>query len=180
MSLAQGCHLFGRILYVLILFCWLACIMILLIIFNRSGWFALLSGVFGALLYCTLTLPGVLLSMRQASLAQRQARDDTAGMPVRRTTRRPTVRGILGGLLLFSLLGTAAFVGLYFLPGQGPVFALISGVLGLAFFFSLFQVNVSVLGLVLIQRGRARNPSFEGHGAPPSDGGEHEAGERTP
>ena len=117
-------------------------------------------------------------------MAQRQARDGTAGMPARRTTRpptrRPTVRGTLGGLLLFSLLGTAAFVGLYFLPGQGAVFALISGVLGFSFFFSLFLVSVSVLGLVLIHRGRARNASFEGHGAPPSDGGEHEAGERTP
>ena len=184
MSLAQGCRLFGMILYVLILFSLLACITILLIVLNRSGWFALLSGVFGALLYGTLTFPRVVLSMRQASLAQRQARDGTAGMPARRTTRpptrRPTVRGIWGGLLLFSLLGTAAFVGLYLLPGQGPVFALISGVLGLSFFFSLFQVSVSVFGLVLIQRGRARNASFEGHGAPPSDGGEHEAGERTP
>jgi len=179
MSLAQGCRLFGRILYVLILFFLLACIMILLIVLNRSGWFALLSGVFGALLYCTLTLPRVVFRMRQASLAQRQARDGTAGMHARRTIRRPTVRGTLGGLLLFSLLGTAAFVGLYFLPGQGPVFALISGVLGLSFFFSLFQVSMSVLGLVLIQRGRARNASLEGHGAPPSDGGEHEAGERT-
>ena len=83
-------------------------------------------------------------------------------------------------LLLFSLLGTAAFVGLYFLPGQGAVFALISGVLGFSFFFSLFQVSGSVLGLVLIQRGRARNASLEGHDASPSDGGEHEAGERTP
>ena len=184
MSLAQGCRLFGMILFVLILFCLLACIMMLLIVLNRSGWFALLSGVFGALLYCTLTLPRVVLRMRQASLAQRQARDGTAGMPARRTTRpptrRPTVRGTLGGLLLFSLLGTAAFVGLYFLPGQGAVFALISGVLGFSFFFSLFVVSGSVLILVLIQRGRARNPSFEGHGAPPSDGGEHEAGERTP
>ena len=185
MSLAQGCRLFGMILFVLILFFLLACIMILLIVLNRSGWFALLSGVFGALLYCTLILPRVVLRMRQASLAQRQARDATAGMPTRRTTRpptrRPTVRGTLGGLLLFSLLGTAAFVGLYFLPGQGAVFALISGVLGFSFFFSLFQVSMSVLGLVLIHRGRARNASFEGHGAPPpSDGGEHEAGERTP
>jgi hypothetical protein len=184
MSLARGCRLFGRILYMLILFFLLACIMILLTVLNRSGWFALLSGVFGALLYCTLTLPRVVFRMRQASLAQRQARDGTAGMHARRTTRpptrRPTVRGTLGGLLLFSLLGTAAFVGLYFLPGQGPVFALISGVLGLSFFFSLFQVSMSVLGLVLIQRGRARNASLEGHGAPPSDGGEHEAGERTP
>ena len=184
MSLAQGRRLFGLILSVLILFFLLACIMILLIVLNRSGWFALLSGVFGALLYCTLTLPRVVFRMRQASLAQRQARDGTAGMHARRTTRpptrRPTVRGTLGGLLLFSLLGTAAFVGLYFLPGQGPVFALISGVLGLSFFFSLFQVSMSVFGLVLIQRGRARNASLEGHGAPPSDGGEHEAGERTP
>src|SRR6266700_3454631 len=48
MSLAQGCRLFGRILYVLILFFLLACIMILLIVLNRSGWFALLRGVFGA------------------------------------------------------------------------------------------------------------------------------------
>jgi hypothetical protein len=184
MSLARGCRLFGMILFVLILFFLLACIMILLIVLNRSGWFALLSGVFGALLYCTLTLPRVVLRMRQASLAQRQARDGTAGMPARRTTRpptrRPTVRGTLGGLLLFSLLGTAAFIGLYFLPGQGAVFALISGVLGFSFFFSLFQVSVSVLGLVLIHRGRARNASFEGQGTPPSDGGEHEAGERTP
>ncbi len=52
---------------------------------------------------------------------------------------------------------------------------------GFSFFFSLFQVSWSVLGLVLIHRGRARNASLEGHGAPPpSDGGEHEAGERTP
>lgn len=180
MSLAQGCRLFSMILYVLILFFLLACIMILLIALNRSGWFALLSGVFGALLYCTLTLPRVVFSMRQASLAQRQARDGTAGMHARRTTRRPTtVRGTLGGLLLFSLLGTAAFVGLYFLPGQGPVFALISGVLGLSFFFCLLQISGSVLGLFLIHRGRARNASFEGHAAPPSNGGE-EAGERTP
>ncbi len=180
MPLAQGCRLVSMILYALLLFFLLACMMILLIALNRSGWFALLSGFFGALLYCALTLPRVLFSMRQASLAQRQARDGTAGMQARRTTRRPTVRGTLGGLLLFSLLGTAAFVGLYFLPGQGLVFALISGILGLAFFFSLFQVSMSVLGLVLIQRGRARNASVEGHDAPASDGGEHEAGERTP
>ncbi len=180
MSLAQGCRLFGSILYALILFFLLACIMIFLIVLNRSGWFAFLSGAFGALLYCTLTLPGIVFRMRQASLAQPQARDGTAGMHARRTTRRPTVRGTLGGLLLFSLLGTAAFVGLYFLLGQGLVFALISGVLGLSFFFSLFQVSMSVLGLVLIQRGRARNASMEGHSAPPSEGGEHEAGERTP
>lgn len=163
MSLAQGCRLFSMILYVLILFFLVACMMILLIALNRSGWFALLSGFFGALLYCTLTLPRVVFSMRQASLAQRQARDGTAGMHARIATRRPTtVRGTLGGLLLFSLLGTAAFVGLYFLPGQGPVFALISGVLALSFFFSLLQVSGSVLDLFLIHRGRARNVSREG------------------
>ena len=171
MPLAQGCRLFSRIVYVLILFFLLACILILLIVLNRSGWFALLSGVFGALLYCALTLPGVMFRMRQA-------RDGNAGMHARRTTRRPTVRGTLGAFLLFSLLGTVAFLGLYFLPGQGLVFALISGVLGLSFFFSLFQVSISVLGLVLIQRGRARN--VEGYSAPPSEGGEHEAGERNP
>lgn len=184
MSLAQGCRLFGMILFVLILFFLLACIMILLILLNRSGWFALLSGVFGALLYCTLTFSRVLLGTRQASLAQYQTRDSTAGMPTGRATRlptrRPTVRGTLGRLILFSLLGTAAFVGLYFLPGQGAVFALISGVFGFFFFFSLFQVSGSLLGLVLIHRGRARNASFEGHGAPPFEGGEHDAGERTP
>jgi hypothetical protein len=180
MPLAQGCRLFSMILYALILFFLMACTMMLLIALNRSGRFALLSAFFGALLYCALTLPRVLLGMRQASLAQRQTRDGTAGMHARRTTRRPTMRGTLGALLLFSLLGTAACVGLYFLPSQGLVFALISGILGLAFFFSLFQVSLAVLGLVLIQRGRAKNASVEGHGPPPSDGREHEAGERTP
>lgn len=180
MPLVQGCRLFSMILYALILFFLIACTMILLIALNRSGRFALLSGFFGALLYCALTLPRMLISMRQASLAQRQARGGTAGMQTRRTTRRPTMRGTLGGLLLFSLLGAAAFVALYFLPSQGLVFALISGILGLAFFFSLLQLSISVLGLLLIQRGRARNASVEGHGPPPSDGGEHEAGERTP
>ena len=173
MPLAQGCRLFSMILYMLILFFLIACIMFLLIVLNRSGWFALLSAFFGALLYCTLTLPRVLFGMRQASLEQRQGRDSTAGIHARIRTRRPTtVRGTLGGLLLFSLLGTAAFVGLYFLPGQGPVFALISGILGLSFFFCLLQVGWSVLGLFLIQGGRARNASVEGHGAPPSDGEE--------
>ena len=123
MPLAQGCRLVSMILYVLILFFLIACIMILLIVLNRSGWFALLSAFFGALIYCALTLPRVLFGMRQASLAPRQGRDGAAGMHARRTTRRPTtLRGTLGGLLLFSLLGTAAFVGLYFLPSQGPVF----------------------------------------------------------
>jgi hypothetical protein len=181
MPLAQGCRLFGMILYMLILFFLIACIMILLIVLNRSSWFALLSAFFGALLYCALTLPRVLFGMRQASLAQRQGSDGTAGMHARRTTRRPTtVRGTLGRLLLFILLGTAAFVGLYFLPSQGPVFALISGILGLSFFFCLLQVGWSLLGFFLIQRGRARNASVEGHSAPPSEGGENEAGERTP
>src|SRR5258708_12757609 len=99
MSLAQGCRLFGMILFVLILFFLLACIMILLIVLNRSGWFALLSGVFGALLYCTLTLPRVVFRMRQASFAQLPARDGPARMPARRTpqptpsppTRRSTL-----------------------------------------------------------------------------------------
>jgi hypothetical protein len=181
MSVGQGCRLFSRILYVLILFLLLACIMILLIVLNRSGWFALLSGIFGVLLYCTLTLPGIVFRMRQASLAQPQARDDTTEMHARRTTRGPTVRDTLGSLLLFGLLGTAALVGLYFLPGQGLVFALISGVLSLSFFFSLLQVSISVFGLVLIQRGRARNASLKEYNATPSEEGEHdEAGGRTP
>src|SRR5258708_24254478 len=90
MSLAQGCRLFGMILFVLILFFLLACIMILLIVLNRSGWFALLSGVFCALLYCTLTLPRVVLRMRQASLAQPRATARPAGLPGRRTTRPTT------------------------------------------------------------------------------------------
>jgi hypothetical protein len=181
MPLAQGCRLVSMILYVLILFFLIACIMILLIILNRSGWFALLSAFFGALLYCALTLPRMLFGMRQTSLGQPQGRDGTAEMHARRTTRRPTtLRGTLGRLLLFSLLGTSAFVGLYFLPSQGPVFALISGILGLSFFFCLLQVGLSVLGLFLIQRGKARKASVEGHSATPSNGGENEAGERTP
>jgi len=72
MSLAQGCRLFGRILYVLILFFLLACIMILLIVLNRSGWFALLSGVFGALLYCTLTLPRVVFRIWKGARGRRE------------------------------------------------------------------------------------------------------------
>ena len=158
MPLAQGCRLVSMILYVLILFFLIACIMILLIVLNRSGWFALLSALFGALLYCTLTLSGMLFGRRQASLGQPQGRDGAAGIHGRIAARRPTtLRGTLGRLLLFSFLGTAAIVGLYFLPSQGPLFALISGILGLSFFFCLLQVGWSVLGLFLIQRGRARN-----------------------
>ena len=72
MSLAQGCRLFGRILYVLILFFLLACILILLIVLNRSGWFALLSGFFGALLYCTLTLPRVVFRIWKGARGRRE------------------------------------------------------------------------------------------------------------
>lgn len=180
MSLVQGCRWFLVVFYILILFFLIACIMILLIALNRSGQFALLSAFFGALLYCTVTLPNVLFSMRRISLAQRQGRNSAPGMPARRMTRRPTkVKGALAGLFLFSLLGAAAFVGLLYLPGQGPVFALVSGALGLAFFFSLFQISVSAFGLLLIQRGRARNASFTGYDAPPSEEEEHEAGEES-
>src|SRR5260221_14388233 len=100
MSLAQGCRLFGMILFVLILFFLLACIMILLIVLNRSGWFLLLSGVFCALLFCTFPFTTVGFRIRQASLPAPQGRDGTARMHARRTTppptRRPTVRGTLG------------------------------------------------------------------------------------
>src|SRR5260370_20103802 len=77
MSLAQGCRLFGLILSVLILFFLLACIMILLIVLNRSGWFSLFECLFGALLFLSLTLPRRVFRMRQSSFAQRQASDCT-------------------------------------------------------------------------------------------------------
>jgi hypothetical protein len=160
MPLAQGCRLFMVIFFVLILFFLIACIMILLIVLNRSGRFALLSASFGAALYCTVTIPNVLFALRKFSQAQRQPGDSAARMPASRITRQPTtVRSALAGLLLFSLLGATAFVGLYFLPGQGLVFALATGALGLAFFFSLLQVSALVFNLVLIRRGRARNYS---------------------
>src|SRR5260370_21189423 len=73
MSLAQGCRLFGLILSVLILFFLLACIMILLIVLNRSGWFALLSGVFVALLFFTFSLPRLVFRRMQLSFTHSQA-----------------------------------------------------------------------------------------------------------
>lgn len=183
MSLAQGCRLFGTILYVLILFLLSACIIILLNLLNRSGGFALLSGFFGALLYCALTLPRILFSWRRTALALRQAQAGNTEMQTRIMTRpagrQPTVGGLLGNLLLFSLLAAAAFIGLYFLRGQSLVFALISAVLGLCFCFSLFQIGAAVLGLFLIRRGRARNASFEQDSDSPSNEDEHETDETT-
>lgn len=184
MSLAQGCRLFGTVLYVLILFCLSAGIIILLNIFNRGGWFALLSGLFGALLYCALTLPRLVFSWRRASLVLRLAREGNTEMQERIRTRQPgrspTVRGLLGTMLLFGLLGTASFLGLYFLPGQSLLFALISGVLGLCFCFSLFQIAASVFGLFLMRRGKARNTAPEHNASSSSSEEEQNAGQETP
>ncbi len=152
-EMPRGCYKFNLIFNALIALVLGIGIVFILNILNRSGRFALLSGLFGALLYSALVFPR-LLFYRGAGLPG--SRFNQAGEAGQEQMGRPATKALAyRGIVLFVLLGGAGFVGLLFIPGQRPVFALISAVLGLLLCGCLFIIGMLVLVLFLANRERS-------------------------
>ncbi len=127
-------------------------IVLLLISLNRRGWFALLSGLFGAMLYSALVFPRLLFGS-WPGIQGRQYGARNAGEEI---DKRVGKRRIYLSIILTSLFALTAFVGLSFLPEQSSVFAFISAVLSLVILGCLFVLGLCVLVLFLARNGHGR------------------------
>lgn len=119
-------------------------IVILLNLFNRGGHFALLSAIFGILLYGLLIALNWLLERRRGQ--KKTSRGPTDGPK----TLREVIARIWRELLFFALEALVGFLGLLFLPDQQSLlFAAINGVLGFLFYKGLFDLGL-VVTVILI------------------------------
>lgn len=140
-------------------------ITLLLPIFNHSGWFALLGGVFGMLLYDGLVFVEWLFD-RSLGRKKTPQRQDIVG----EAARQAFVALVWPWILIYGLLAIGAGTGLFSLSRQqSPLFALISGALSLLFCISVFRwvmmAGLSVIILFLL-------PKWEKGFEPPPDEGE--------
>jgi len=124
------------------------CIVLILNVLNRSGWFALLGGLSGMLLYSTLVF---VQWISGRSLGWRTSQNQNLEGP---RARQAFLVLTCPWLLLYGLLAIAGGIGLFFIPDQqNPVFALISGALGLLLCINAFRfvvlIGISVLVLPL-------------------------------
>lgn len=145
-EISRGCYRLNIILNVLIGLFLGVCIVLILNMFNRSGWFALLSGLFGAMIYCALALPRILFGPIPGM------HRGNAVAHGREMSLRARVRGLYRGVVLLTLIGIALLVALYYLPGQQPIFAFISAVIVLLLCVCLFMIGLSALALFIARR----------------------------
>lgn len=130
------------------------CVVLLLNLFNRGGWFALESALFSILLYFVLI---IVQGLRHPQSSAPSSGLIPEGQEVRQAVRAVILRG-LPKACAEAIVGG---VGLFFLPDQqGLVFAVISGVLGFLLCKGLFDVGL--LAMVLFVTYRARIGSSEG------------------
>ncbi|MBO0783285.1 MAG: hypothetical protein J2P37_31100, partial [Ktedonobacteraceae bacterium] len=126
-------------------------VVLLLNFFDRGGWFALLSGLFGALLYAAVVFPKLLFGLRAGP---RAARHDQPGRWEERAARRQAIFSASVGVVIAIVVGSAALVALFFLPAHRPLFAFLSAILGLVFCISLFAAGALVVVLFMACRER--------------------------
>lgn len=148
------------------------CIVLILDVLNRGGWFALLGGLSGMLLYSALVF---VQWISGRSLGQRTSQNQNLEG---QRARQAFLTMVCPWLLLYGLLAIAGGIGLFFIPGQqSPIFALISGALGLLLCISAFRfmmfIGISVLVLFFAER-------IESRLAPALDERGTEVDERTP
>jgi hypothetical protein len=141
---------------------------LILTIFNHSGWFALLGGVFGMLLYDVLVFVEWLFG-RSLGRKKTPQRQDIVG----EAARQAFVAMVWPWLLIYGLLAIGAGVGLFSLSSQQSfLFALICGALSLLFCISVFRwgmmAGLSALVLFLL-------PKWEKRLEPPPDEGKRTA-----
>lgn len=130
------------------------CIVLILNLFNRGGWFALLSALFSILLY-------VVLVIVQGLRNPRSPQPSSDPVPAEQEGRQAVMAVIFRGLPIAGLQAIVGGVGLFFLPDQqNLVFAVISGVLGFLLCKGLFEVGL--LAMVLLMAYRERIGSSKG------------------
>ena len=131
-------------------------IVLILNVLNRSGWFSLLSGLSGMVLSSLLTFVQW-ISGRSLRRKTPHSNQDKVGPEARQAFLVQTGPW----LLLYGLLAIAGGLGLFFLSDQqSPVFAVISGVLGLLLCISAFRflalIGLSVLVLFVAEKMERR------------------------
>ena len=137
-------------------------IVLILNILNRGGWFSLLSGLSGMLLYSLLVFVEW-ISGRSLGRNTRHQNRNIVGPEA----RQAFVKIAIPWLLIYGLLAVAGGIGLFFLPDQqSPLYALISGAIGLLLCISVFRfvllMGISILVLFFAER-------IERRFAPPPD-----------
>ncbi len=121
-------------------------VIVILNVFNRSGWFALLSGSFGALLYCAIVFPRILFSPNPDP----RRRFEGNGNPVGEQQDRHTAKGMaVGGFAISSILAIGSCIGLYYFPANQPIFAFVDALLAIVLCIALFITGLSLLAFFL-------------------------------
>ncbi|HEX6479970.1 MAG TPA: hypothetical protein VF043_14090 [Ktedonobacteraceae bacterium] len=147
----RGYFVFNLVVGVLVALGFGAIIVLILNVLNHGGWFALISGLIGALLYCVGVFQKIMFGSRLEGQSFRSDVGRNGGMQLPET-RRATVAGAYKSIFLCSLLAIGIGAGLYYLPSQHPVLAVISAILGLCLCACLLAIGLSVLVLFLVRR----------------------------
>jgi len=127
-------------------------IVLILNVLNRSSWFALLSGLFCAMLFCALTIARTLFSSKPQVLNFR-SNTENEGERQAQPKRQTIITAAYTSIVISGLLGIAAIIALCSLPGQNIILAFVNGVLGLLLCTSIVVIGMCVLVLFLVHRG---------------------------
>jgi hypothetical protein len=120
-------------------------IVLILNIFNHGGWFALLGGLSGMLLYSLLALVQWVFGIRLVPGTPSQNRTLVGA-----EAQRAFLVMVCPWLLIYALLTVGGVVGLFFLSEQqSPLYAVISGALGLLVCISAFRL-VMFIGVAFL------------------------------
>lgn len=135
-------------------------IVLLLNFFNHQGWFALLAGVFGMLLYDGLVFVQWLTGRGLLGWVMPQRPGPEGGIEGEEA-RKAFIAIASRGLLIDGLLALGGLVGLFlFSSQQQPLFALVSGALGLLFCINAFRflamAGITVLILFVLSKWENR------------------------
>jgi hypothetical protein len=152
-----GCYIANLILNIIVALTFGIGIIIILNILNRGGWFALLSGLFGMMMYIALVFPRLLFGPDFRAHRQRKQVVSAARQQEAEGQGRGATTTIYRGIALASIVGILAFIGLYFLPAHAAIFALLSAILGMLVCISGFALGLCILALFIMHRRQIRN-----------------------
>ncbi|MBV9259108.1 MAG: hypothetical protein JO215_13925 [Ktedonobacteraceae bacterium] len=157
---ARGCYKANLILNAFIALGLGIAIILILNVFNRSGWFALLSGLFGTMFYCAIVFPKILFGPIPERGRRNYGNRNNVQMGGEQGDRRTAKSMALSGLVVASTLAIAASIGLYYLPANRPIFALVDAVLAIVICIALFMIGLCIL---IFFFGRGRREGNGGH-----------------
>jgi hypothetical protein len=135
-------------------------VILILNIFNHGGWFALLGGLFGALLYCAVVFPRLLFGPSPASGRRRYGDEDNRNRQQVQGNRRSAKSMALSGFAFSSVLAIAAGYGLIYLPTNRPIFAFLDAILALVICVALFILGLCILAFFFGRGHRDGNRGY--------------------